>query len=231
MGSADPKNETRTAPDYWLGKFIFELQQADNAAAIGRIEDPFLTAIRSLTRFAPRCVRMTSKESSDASIRIYSAITLRVLVGVMPSSFADCKTGDAGRSPLMAELVGIFAASHAPRVIAPEVLTSESERGLHSAFNEIGRRLHALNPDALIVIAPDHWVNFYLDNFPAICIGVGPEHDGRPNRCWRTFRTRYCKVTRRLARSLPRRHCARTSNHQSHTASSSTMASVYRSGS
>ena len=31
-----------------------------------------------------------------------------------------------------------------------------------------------------MVISPDHWVNFFLNNLPAVCIGIGDEHDGPP---------------------------------------------------
>ena len=33
---------------------------------------------------------------------------------------------------------------------------------------------------SLVVVSPDHWVNFFISNLPAICIGIGDEHDGPP---------------------------------------------------
>src|SRR6266446_1450751 len=51
---------------------------------------------------------------------------------------------------------------------------------LAAAFDEIGRRLKACRPDLLVVISPDHWVNFFISNLPAVCIGIGDEHDGPP---------------------------------------------------
>ena len=51
---------------------------------------------------------------------------------------------------------------------------------LAAAFDEIGRRLRACRPDLLVVISPDHWVNFFISNLPAVCIGIGDEHDGPP---------------------------------------------------
>jgi aromatic ring-opening dioxygenase catalytic subunit (LigB family) len=80
----------------------------------------------------------------------------------------------------MAELVGIFAASHAPRVIRGEALAPESHSRLRNAFKKIGQAMREARPDVLVVIAPDHWVNFYLDNFPTITIAVGAEHGGPP---------------------------------------------------
>ena len=30
------------------------------------------------------------------------------------------------------------------------------------------------------MVSPDHWVNFFISNLPAVCIGIGEEHDGPP---------------------------------------------------
>lgn len=49
-----------------------------------------------------------------------------------------------------------------------------------ATFAELERRLRAARPDVLIVVSPDHWVNFFLDNLPSICIGVGETHKGPP---------------------------------------------------
>jgi len=58
---------------------------------------------------------------------------------------------------------------------------------LTAAFSELGRRIKAARPDALIVISPDHWVNFFIDNLPAICVGVGEAHDGPPEPWFTEF--------------------------------------------
>ena len=81
----------------------------------------------------------------------------------------------------MAELVGAFAASHGP-VIAREwdQLTPATRDMVDAAFNEMGDRLKALKPDVLVILSPDHWVNFFIDNLPSFCIGIGEEHDGPP---------------------------------------------------
>ena len=83
----------------------------------------------------------------------------------------------------MAEIVGIFAASHAPPLVR-DWATIESGRkdALASAFAELGRRIAAVRPDVLVVIGADHWANFFLNNLPAICIGVGADHGGPPER-------------------------------------------------
>ncbi len=81
----------------------------------------------------------------------------------------------------MAELVGVFAASHGPMIAREWDNLSPSMRShLTVAFDELGRRVENVKPDVLIVISPDHWVNFFIDNLPSVCIGVGEVHDGPP---------------------------------------------------
>jgi hypothetical protein len=31
-----------------------------------------------------------------------------------------------------------------------------------------------------VTVSPDHWANFFLDNYPAVCIGVGETNEGPP---------------------------------------------------
>ena len=88
----------------------------------------------------------------------------------------------------MAELVGVYAASHGPMIVRNWKILAPAEReNLTSAFSELGRRIKAARPDALIVISPDHWVNFFIDNLPAICVGVGEAHDGPPEPWFTEF--------------------------------------------
>jgi aromatic ring-opening dioxygenase catalytic subunit (LigB family) len=88
----------------------------------------------------------------------------------------------------VAELVGVYAASHGPMIVRNrEKLTPAENESLDSAFSELGRRIRAARPDALIVISPDHWVNFFIDNLPAICVGVGEVHDGPPEPWFKAF--------------------------------------------
>jgi aromatic ring-opening dioxygenase catalytic subunit (LigB family) len=81
----------------------------------------------------------------------------------------------------MAELVGVFAASHGPIIARDwEKMPTPHRDKLAAGFDEIGRRLKACRPDLLVVVSPDHWVNFFISNLPAVCIGIGEEHDGPP---------------------------------------------------
>lgn len=84
----------------------------------------------------------------------------------------------------MAELVGVYASSHAPLMVRNwQGVTPANQEGLTRAMTEIGRRMRRARPDVLIEISPDHWVNFFLDNLPGICVGMGEEHEG-PGEPW-----------------------------------------------
>jgi hypothetical protein len=81
----------------------------------------------------------------------------------------------------MASLLGVFAASHGPIIARDwEKLPDGQRKRLAAGFDEIGRQLRACRPDLLVVVSPDHWVNFFISNLPAVCIGIGQEHDGPP---------------------------------------------------
>jgi aromatic ring-opening dioxygenase catalytic subunit (LigB family) len=81
----------------------------------------------------------------------------------------------------MAEIVGAFASSHAPLMArAWESVGPERLDSIKKTFAEMGRRFREAKPDVLVVLTPDHWVNFFIDNMPSVCIGVGETHDGPP---------------------------------------------------
>jgi len=88
----------------------------------------------------------------------------------------------------MASLVGAFAASHGPLIVREwERVPAEQKRRLSAAYRELGRRLMAAKPDVLVVVSPDHWSNFFLDNYPAVCIGVGETNEGPPEPWMKDF--------------------------------------------
>jgi aromatic ring-opening dioxygenase catalytic subunit (LigB family) len=81
----------------------------------------------------------------------------------------------------VAELVGVFAASHGPLLVREwDAIPRDQKARLQAAFAELGRRISAAKPDVIVAIAPDHWSNFFLDNIPSVCIGVGETNDGPP---------------------------------------------------
>lgn len=88
----------------------------------------------------------------------------------------------------MASFAGAVAASHGPLLVREwEALPAGEKTRVKNAFEELGRRLGAARPDVLIVVSPDHWSNFFLDNYPAVCIGVGAVHEGPPEPWMKGF--------------------------------------------
>src|SRR5579863_1786438 len=81
----------------------------------------------------------------------------------------------------MAKLVGIFAASHGPIIARDwETMPRDHRDKLTAAFDEIGRRLRACRPDLLVSVFAVPLNKIFINNLPAICIGIGDEHDGPP---------------------------------------------------
>ncbi len=88
----------------------------------------------------------------------------------------------------MAELVGCFAASHGPLIVRDwDKVPAEQKDRLTAAFIALGKRVSETRPDVIIEVAPDHWVNFHLENLPAVCIGVGDTHEGPPEPFLKRF--------------------------------------------
>jgi len=84
----------------------------------------------------------------------------------------------------MAKLVGVYASSHAPLIIRGwKDVSAANQASLTRSLTELGGRIKAAKPDVLIEIAPDHWVNFFINNLPSICVGMGEEHNG-PAEPW-----------------------------------------------
>ena len=88
----------------------------------------------------------------------------------------------------MASLVGAFAASHGPLIVREwDNVPTEQKTRMTAGFRELGRRVMAAAADVMIVVSPDHWSNFFLDNYPALCIGVGEVNEGPPEPWMKAF--------------------------------------------
>jgi aromatic ring-opening dioxygenase catalytic subunit (LigB family) len=88
----------------------------------------------------------------------------------------------------VAELVGCFAASHGPLLVREwDAIPADQKTRLQAAYAELGRRISLARPDVIVEIAPDHWSNFFLDNIPSVCIGVGETHEGPPEPWMKVF--------------------------------------------
>lgn len=74
----------------------------------------------------------------------------------------------------MADIVGAFATSHTPVMLnIPGNIEVADKEEVYKGFLATGEALAATEPDAVVVVSDDHLHNFYLDNFPAFCVGAG----------------------------------------------------------
>lgn len=84
----------------------------------------------------------------------------------------------------MAELVLAVAASHAPFITAgPETAEAGQRERVYAAMDALREELVRARPDVLVVCSNEHFTNFFLDNFPPFCVGVGERHVG-PAEAW-----------------------------------------------
>jgi len=76
-------------------------------------------------------------------------------------------------------LVFAGACSHAPGITGRAHLAEPGVRdAFHAEFRGMGEALAAAKPDALIVIAAEHFANFFMNNMPAYAIGMADHYEG-----------------------------------------------------
>lgn len=74
----------------------------------------------------------------------------------------------------MGEIVAAILTPHAPNITAKPVIQHPDRRERFVASMEVmRRRLEAARPDVLVIFSNDHLQNFFYDNMPAFCVGVG----------------------------------------------------------
>jgi aromatic ring-opening dioxygenase catalytic subunit (LigB family) len=76
-------------------------------------------------------------------------------------------------------LVFAGVCSHAPGITGRAGRADPKVReAFYANLDEMRQRLEASRPDALIVIAAEHFANFFMSNMPAYCIGMGESYSG-----------------------------------------------------
>jgi 2,3-dihydroxyphenylpropionate 1,2-dioxygenase len=105
-------------------------------------------------------------------------------------------------------LVFAGVCSHAPGI------TGRSERAdpkvrdaFYAKLEELRKRLEATRPDVLVVIAAEHFANFFMNNMPAYCMGMAEEYEGPiEDEAWLAIkRTRVpgnADLSRRIVRAM-----------------------------
>jgi aromatic ring-opening dioxygenase LigB subunit len=104
----------------------------------------------------------------------------------------------------MGSLVFAGAMSHAPGIAAFTAAADEQQRTRFFAATDVLReRLEQARPEALVVIAPDHFSNFFVDNMPAACVTLNEQYPG-PVEDWLGISKVSVKGANNLGRAILR---------------------------
>lgn len=76
-------------------------------------------------------------------------------------------------------LVFAAALNHAPGITGRRDNATPAQRDVFfGACARLRERLEAARAEALVVVSPEHWTNFFLSAMPAFCVGRGESHWG-----------------------------------------------------
>jgi len=76
-------------------------------------------------------------------------------------------------------LVFAGVCSHAPGITGrSERADSALREPFYAAFRTMGENLQAARPDAVVIIAAEHFANFFMNNMPAYALGMADSYDG-----------------------------------------------------
>ena len=76
-------------------------------------------------------------------------------------------------------LVYCGACSHAPGITGrAERADTQTRQALHSALYRMGDEIRAAKPNALVVVAAEHFANFFMNNMPAFAMGMADSYEG-----------------------------------------------------
>jgi hypothetical protein len=84
----------------------------------------------------------------------------------------------------MADIVLAYCSSHAPMMSAARDAAPEEQRNnFLGALDRIRDQARERDVQACVVLSNEHFTNFFLENFPQICIGLGEKNWG-PTEEW-----------------------------------------------
>jgi 2,3-dihydroxyphenylpropionate 1,2-dioxygenase len=76
-------------------------------------------------------------------------------------------------------LVFAGVCSHAPGITGRAERADPATRdAFYTSLDDLRARMEAARPDVLIVIAAEHFANFFMDNMPAYCMGMADHYQG-----------------------------------------------------
>ena len=69
--------------------------------------------------------------------------------------------------------------SHAPGITGRAHLADPvAKDAFHAQFRRMGEALDAARPDAVVIVAAEHFANFFMNNMPAYAIGMADSYEG-----------------------------------------------------
>ncbi|MDN5857623.1 MAG: hypothetical protein L0H84_03285 [Pseudonocardia sp.] len=79
----------------------------------------------------------------------------------------------------MAEVVLAYCASHAPMMAsARDAAPQEQQDNFFGALTRVREQAVERGVEAVVVVSNEHFTNFFLENFPQLCIGLGEQNRG-----------------------------------------------------
>jgi aromatic ring-opening dioxygenase catalytic subunit (LigB family) len=76
-------------------------------------------------------------------------------------------------------LVFAAACSHAPGITGRAQRADAALReGFYASLERLRMALEAARPEALVVIAAEHFANFFMNNMPSLCVGMAEHYEG-----------------------------------------------------
>jgi aromatic ring-opening dioxygenase catalytic subunit (LigB family) len=101
-------------------------------------------------------------------------------------------------------LVFAGVCSHAPGITGRAARAEPAVRdAFYAKLGELQQRLKAAEPDALIVVAAEHFANFFMNNMPAYCMGMSDFYEGPiEDEAWLGIKRRRVPGNASLSRRL-----------------------------
>ena len=76
-------------------------------------------------------------------------------------------------------LVFTGVCSHAPGITArAHMANPDDHEALRAGFEVLREQLEAARPDAVMIVAAEHFANFFMNNMPAFVVGMGETYSG-----------------------------------------------------
>ena len=76
-------------------------------------------------------------------------------------------------------LVFAGVCSHAPGITGRKERADPKVRdAFYASYDRMRQALEAARPDAVVVIAAEHFANFFMNNMPSLCVGMGDGYEG-----------------------------------------------------